>query len=162
MRQRIARPFTQRHSRGDGGQWSMLHRHHWRQPAAATGQASNQATKQKQASKLPTVRLTSTRSRISSRSGTSGSSIDQLHPPTSADSATFQAGSVSGTNALAVGRRRDCHFADALSPSLLKHRLDAEGGAAEWTRSVSPVATWQRPRSPRRRRRTPARCRCSR
>ena len=26
---------------------------------------------------------------------------------------------------------RDCHFADALSPSLLKHLLQAEGGAAE-------------------------------
>ena len=27
---------------------------------------------------------------------------------------------------------RDCHFADALSPSLLKHLLKVEGGAAEW------------------------------
>ena len=26
---------------------------------------------------------------------------------------------------------RDCHFADALSPSILKHLLNAEGGAAE-------------------------------
>ena len=26
---------------------------------------------------------------------------------------------------------RDCHFADALSPSLLKHLLKVEGGAAE-------------------------------
>ena len=28
-------------------------------------------------------------------------------------------------------RRRDCHFADIPSPSLLKHLLKAEGGAAE-------------------------------
>ena len=28
-------------------------------------------------------------------------------------------------------RRRDCHFADALSPSLLKRLLTAEEGAAE-------------------------------
>ena len=28
-------------------------------------------------------------------------------------------------------RRRDCHFADALSPSLLKHLLKVDGGAAE-------------------------------
>ena len=27
---------------------------------------------------------------------------------------------------------RDCHFADALSPSLLKHLTNMEGGAAEW------------------------------
>ena len=30
-----------------------------------------------------------------------------------------------------ASRRRDCHFADALSPSLLIHLLKAEGGAAE-------------------------------
>ena len=30
-----------------------------------------------------------------------------------------------------VSRRRDCHFADALSPSLLIHLLKGEGGAAE-------------------------------
>ena len=29
-------------------------------------------------------------------------------------------------------RQRDCHSADALSPSLLKHLLKEEGGAAEW------------------------------
>ena len=30
-----------------------------------------------------------------------------------------------------VSRRRDCHFADALSPSLLKQLLNVEGDAAE-------------------------------
>ena len=29
-----------------------------------------------------------------------------------------------------ISRWRDCHFADALSPSLLKHLLKVEGGAA--------------------------------
>ena len=38
---------------------------------------------------------------------------------------------VSGTYSVGLtGRRRDCHFADALSPSLLKRLLRAEGGAA--------------------------------
>ena len=32
---------------------------------------------------------------------------------------------------LPPSRRRDCHSADALSPSLLKHPLKVEGGAAE-------------------------------
>ena len=31
-----------------------------------------------------------------------------------------------------LSRRRDCHFDDALSPSLLRHLLKVEGGAAEW------------------------------
>ena len=31
-----------------------------------------------------------------------------------------------------VSHRRGCHFADALSPTLLKHLLKVEGGAAEW------------------------------
>ena len=31
----------------------------------------------------------------------------------------------------AVARRRDCHFADTSSPSLLKHLLNEEGGASE-------------------------------
>ena len=30
-----------------------------------------------------------------------------------------------------ISRRRDCHFADALSPSVLKHLLKVEGGAAK-------------------------------
>ena len=34
-------------------------------------------------------------------------------------------------NSAQPSRRRDCHFADALSPSLLKHPLKVEGGAAE-------------------------------
>ena len=33
---------------------------------------------------------------------------------------------------LEPGQRRDCHSADALSPSILKHPLKGEGGAAEW------------------------------
>ena len=33
---------------------------------------------------------------------------------------------------VAPSRRRDCHFADALSPSILKHLLTGEAGAAEW------------------------------
>ena len=32
---------------------------------------------------------------------------------------------------IAGGRRRDCHFADTPSASLLIHLLEAEGGAAE-------------------------------
>ena len=32
-------------------------------------------------------------------------------------------------------RRRDCHFANALFPLLLKHLLTVEGGAAEWQNS---------------------------
>ena len=32
---------------------------------------------------------------------------------------------------ISPGRRRDCHFAVALSPSLLKQPLKVEGGAAE-------------------------------
>ena len=34
---------------------------------------------------------------------------------------------------------RDCHFADALSPSLLKHLLKTEGGCSRMT--VSPMAS---------------------
>ena len=32
-------------------------------------------------------------------------------------------------------RRRDCHFTDTPSPSILKHLLTGEGGAAEWQNS---------------------------
>ena len=35
-------------------------------------------------------------------------------------------------------RRQDCHFADALSPSLLIHLLTVEGGGSRMT--VSPTA----------------------
>ena len=34
--------------------------------------------------------------------------------------------------ALSCNHRRDCDFADALSPSLLMHLLKVEGGEAEW------------------------------
>ena len=37
-----------------------------------------------------------------------------------------------------TSRRRDCHFTDALSPSLLKHQLKGEGGCSRMT--VSPTA----------------------
>ena len=33
--------------------------------------------------------------------------------------------------ALVISHRRDCYFADVPSPSLLKHQLKGEGGAAE-------------------------------
>ena len=38
-------------------------------------------------------------------------------------------------------RREFCHFADALSPSLLAHLLKVEGGAAEWQSHRRPGVT---------------------
>ena len=47
------------------------------------------------------------------------------------DSTTVILGVERPENAIVVSRRRDCHFTDALSSSLLKHLLNGEGGAAE-------------------------------
>ena len=54
----------------------------------------------------------------------------------------------------AASRCRDCHFADALSPSLLMHLLRVEGGAAEWQNSRQGLCA---PASGRRHRGRPAR-----
>ena len=63
---------------------------------------------------------------------------DRRWCPTSATStpslksrAKFFLGRESATVSTQPSHWRDCHFADALSPSLLKHLLKVEGGAAE-------------------------------
>ena len=59
-----------------------------------------------------------------------------------------------------LSRRRDCHFADNLSPSLLKHLLKG-GGRGGGRMTVSPTARCGHPRHRRRRhRRVPASDRC--